>query len=70
VYHLSCLLRANPDTADEDAIERLLGQLGGGRAGETDAYEGRSVGGKVAHAHIIKNVVRGGCQCCVVPPGA
>lgn len=32
-------------------------------------YGGRSVGAKVAHAHIIGNVVKGGCQRCVVPEG-
>ncbi len=64
-------MRANPATADEDAIERLLVQLrnkdpdGGG-----GGYAGRSVGAKVAHAQVIKKAVRGGCQFCVVPDGA
>jgi len=70
VYHLSCLLRANPETADDATLKRLLDQLGSGNDGDADEYTGRSVGGKVAHAHIIKNVVRGGCQHCVVPEGA
>lgn len=31
---------------------------------EADGYGGRSVGGKVAHAHVIGNVVKGGCMVC------
>lgn len=49
-------------------------QLGYGNAAASDAddtgYTGRSVGGKVAHAHVVRNVVEGGCRCCVVPDGA
>ncbi|KAK5125176.1 hypothetical protein LTR85_000852 [Meristemomyces frigidus] len=71
VYHLSCLLRANPDTADEDAIEQLQTQLGRGSEDDDPAsYTGRSVGAKVAHAHIIKNIVQGGCRHCIIPDGA
>jgi hypothetical protein len=74
VYHLPCLLRANPDTADDTTVDRLMSQLGyGGSAAEDSdepAYTGRSVGGKVAHAHVVRNVVQGGCRCCVVPDGA
>jgi len=42
--------------------ERLQSQL----AADVDADEdtGRSVGAKVAHAHLIKNAVRGGCPVC------
>ncbi|TKA22337.1 hypothetical protein B0A50_08156 [Salinomyces thailandicus] len=69
VYHLTCLLRANPETEDEDKIERLLDQLGRGNS-DSDPYTGRSVGAKVAHAHIIKNVVQGGCRYCSIPDGA
>ncbi|KAK3718742.1 Vacuolar protein sorting-associated protein 41 [Vermiconidia calcicola] len=68
VYHLSCLLKANPETADADTIERLLSQLGNGNS--DDGYTGRSVGAKVAHAHVIKNVVKGGCRHCLIPEGA
>lgn len=64
VYHLSCLLRANPETNDEETIERLWSQLGTGEGGE-EGYSGRSVGAKVAHAHIIRSVVKGGCQHCI-----
>lgn len=74
VYHLPCLLRANPDTADDTTVERLMTQLGydSSAANDSDepAYTGRSVGGKVAHAHVVRNVVQGGCRCCVVPDGA
>ena len=70
VYHLSCLLKANPQTSNPDSVERLLSQLGT-RGGDDDpGYTGRSVGAKVAHAHIIKNVLRGGCRSCVIPEGA
>ncbi|KAK5173157.1 Vacuolar protein sorting-associated protein 41 [Saxophila tyrrhenica] len=69
VYHLSCILKANPDTSDPDTISRLLDQLGSG-ADDEGAYTGRSVGGKVAHAHVIKNIVRGGCAHCSIPEGA
>ncbi|KAI6904970.1 WD domain-containing protein, partial [Hortaea werneckii] len=69
VYHLTCILRANPDTDDEDKIDRLLEQLGRGD-NDGENYSGRSVGAKVAHAHIIKNVVQGGCRHCFVPEGA
>lgn len=31
---------------------------------------GRSVGAKVAHAHVIGNVVKGGCQRCGLAEGA
>lgn len=65
VYHLSCLLQANPETADSDAAETLQSQLA-----SDDGYSTRSVGAKVAHAHIIKNAIRGGCQTCVIPEGA
>ncbi|KAM0710031.1 hypothetical protein Q7P35_002393 [Cladosporium inversicolor] len=74
VYHLPCLLRANPDTDDDATVDRLMTQLGYGSSSAEDsdepAYTGRSVGGKVAHAHVVRNVVQGGCRCCVVPDGA
>jgi vacuolar protein sorting-associated protein 41 len=43
------------------AAERLRLQLA---ADADDHGESRSVGAKVAHAHIIKNVVREGCSKC------
>lgn len=39
---------------------------GGDSVDGEEIYTGRSVGGKVAHAHVINNVVRGGCRCCTV----
>ncbi|KAK6443607.1 Vacuolar protein sorting-associated protein 41 [Oleoguttula sp. CCFEE 5521] len=75
VYHLSCLLRAakdNPTTDDDEQIAQQLRQLGYGdaRPSEIQSYGGRSVGAKVAHAHVIGNVVQGGCRRCFVPAGA
>ena len=71
VYHLSCLLDANPDTHGSREAEDLLAQMHrAAEEGEDAGYGGRSVGAKVAHAHIIGNVVKGGCQRCVVPEGA
>ncbi|EME40045.1 hypothetical protein DOTSEDRAFT_74795 [Dothistroma septosporum NZE10] len=69
VYHLSCLLDANPDTNKKEA-DNVLDQLATAAKEDDGGYGGRSVGGKVAHAHIIKNVVRGGCQHCIIPEGA
>ena len=69
VYHLSCLLNCNPSTSDQKTIECLAAQLSGA-GNEDEGYGGRSVGAKVAHAHIIKNVIRGGCRHCFVPEGA
>ena len=65
VYHLSCLLRANRATNNPDTIEDLLSQLSSSNDGPDEGYYGRSVGAKMAHAHIIRNVVKGGCQHCV-----
>ena len=65
VYHLSCLLRANPATNNPDTIEQLLSQLSNSNDGPDEGYYGRSVGAKMAHAHIIRNAVKGGCQHCV-----
>ena len=66
VYHLSCLLKANPDTSNPATLQRLQNQLGyaAGDADEAGGYTGRSVGAKVAHAHIVRGVLRGGCRVC------
>lgn len=69
VYHLSCLLKANPETSDPDTVSRLLSQLGG-NTDDDGIYTSRSVGAKVAHAQIIKNVLRGGCQQCHILEGS
>ena len=64
VYHLSCLLarikEAQPDVAA--AAERLQASL----AADSGLDDSRSVGAKVAHAHIIRNVVKSGCYFCGV----
>jgi hypothetical protein len=63
VYHLSCLLdrikTSNPEMAE--AAERLQDAF---RSGEEADEFSRSVATKVAHAHIIKGVVRLGCVRC------
>ena len=67
VYHLSCLLKANPDTSDPATLQRLQNQLGyGATGGDADeaGYTGRSVGAKVAHAGVVRGVLRGGCRVC------
>lgn len=62
VYHLSCLLSTTSDDSTAAAAERLQAQL----AADADdtGYTGRSVGAKVAHAHIIRNAIKGGCPVC------
>jgi hypothetical protein len=73
VYHLSCLLDANPTTRGSREAEDLLAQMhraAEDHEAENEGYGGRSVGGKVAHAHLIGNVVKGGCQRCGIVEGA
>ncbi|CAK3968224.1 Vacuolar sorting-associated 41 [Lecanosticta acicola] len=72
VYHLSCLLNANPETQLDSSkeAEQLVEQLTVDDNDPGAGYSGRSVGGKVAHAHMIQNIIKGGCQHCVVPEGA
>ncbi|GAB7365841.1 hypothetical protein MBLNU230_g7173t1 [Neophaeotheca triangularis] len=88
IFHLPCLLDANPETADSAAADDLLRQmrrshesetadraddmgLAGATAGARGYGGGRpSVGAKVAHAHVIGNVVKGGCVACGVVEGA
>lgn len=66
VYHLSCLLAAHPDTRDSAEGRELLRQLESSRTEDADdGLGGRSVGAKVAHAHIIQNVLGAtGCAVC------
>ncbi|KAF1988165.1 hypothetical protein K402DRAFT_452894 [Aulographum hederae CBS 113979] len=75
VYHLSCLLdritSPSPSSSSPpppphilSAAERLRAQLER-NAGAGESYsDSRSVGAKVAHAHVIRSVVRGGCPVC------
>lgn len=74
VYHLSCLLDANPDTRGSKEAKDVIEQME--RVAEENAEEGavgfggRSVGAKVAHAHVIGKVVKEGCRRCGVVEGA
>lgn len=79
IFHLPCLLDSNAETADSDAADDLLRQMGRGHEhhGAGEGSEGASVGlgrlsvgAKVAHAHVIGNVVKGGCVACGVVEGA
>jgi vacuolar protein sorting-associated protein 41 len=67
VYHLSCLLamRSSGDS-DSDTSAALAKRLAAQYASEDEggAYSSRSVGAKVAHAHIIGNAIRGRCPVC------
>lgn len=74
VYHLSCLLDANPEMKGskeaEDVIEQMERVAEENTAEGAVGYGGRSVGAKVAHAHVIGKVVREGCRRCGVVDGA
>ncbi|TKA47811.1 hypothetical protein B0A49_13388, partial [Cryomyces minteri] len=67
VYHLSCLLScASPtDPSATATAETLQSQMAARDDG--DGYTARSVGAKVAHAHIVRNAIKDGCPVCVVP---
>jgi hypothetical protein len=63
VFHLSCLVSGIEDPAIAATAERLQAQL----AADMDDQGGsRSVGAKVAHAHVIKSIVGAGCPRCKV----
>ena len=67
VFHLSCLLERIKERQPEmgDAVERLQNSLRRDGREQDEGYGGtRSVGSKVAHAHIIRQVVREGCVRC------
>jgi hypothetical protein len=59
VFHLSCLL---PKTSVTPEVAKLLQQQLAGDPRE--AYWSRSVGAKVAHAHLIRRAVGSGCVVC------
>jgi hypothetical protein len=63
VYHLSCLIAGLRDPVLISAAERLQAQL---TASSKEPGDTRSVGAKMAHAHIIKNIVGNGCPRCHV----
>ncbi|KAF2084578.1 vacuolar assembly protein-like protein [Saccharata proteae CBS 121410] len=60
VYHLSCLLSSSSSSSAEAASDlqaRFAADAEGG-------FTGRSVGAKVAHAHLIRSAIDGGCPVC------
>ncbi|KAK0650344.1 Vacuolar protein sorting-associated protein 41-like protein [Lasiodiplodia hormozganensis] len=59
VYHLSCLLDAAGSGSSASAASMLQAQFA-----EDPDTSSRSVGGKVAHAHLIRNAISGGCPVC------
>jgi hypothetical protein len=61
VFHLSCLL---PKTSASASVAATLQQQLASDALEGEGRWTRSVGAKVAHAHVIKNAVGRGCVVC------
>lgn len=61
VFHLSCLL---PKTSASASVAATLQKRLAADAQEGSGYWGRSVGAKVAHAHVIKSAVGRGCVVC------
>lgn len=68
IYHLSCLLDAITDPDTIAAADRLKKQLRTDEALE-DAGFTRSVGAKVAHAHVLRSIVGEGCKVCMHDDG-
>ncbi|KAJ4987299.1 putative vacuolar assembly protein [Stagonosporopsis vannaccii] len=61
VFHLSCLL---PKTSASASVAATLQQQLANDALESGGRWSRSVGAKVAHAHVIKSVIGRGCVVC------
>ncbi|KAF1970390.1 hypothetical protein BU23DRAFT_538104 [Bimuria novae-zelandiae CBS 107.79] len=61
VFHLSCLL---PKTSASASVAATLQQRLASDAAEDGGRWSRSVGAKVAHAHVIKRAVGKGCVVC------
>ncbi|ORY15895.1 vacuolar assembly protein-like protein [Clohesyomyces aquaticus] len=61
VFHLSCLL---PKTSASASVAAQLQAQLASDAQDGGGFSGRSVGGKVAHAHVIRNAVGKGCVVC------
>lgn len=61
VFHLSCLL---PKTSASASVAATLQQQLASDALESGGRWSRSVGAKVAHAHVIKSAVGRGCVVC------
>ena len=61
VYHLSCLL---PKTSASASVAASLQARLAADAGDDGYGSSRSVGAKVAHAHVIRSAIRDGCPVC------
>lgn len=61
VYHLSCIISTLDDDVAIATAKRLQAQLS---VTEDEQGDTRSVGAKVAHAHMIKAIVAKGCLHC------
>ncbi|KAF2728266.1 hypothetical protein EJ04DRAFT_581471 [Polyplosphaeria fusca] len=61
VFHLSCLL---PKTSASASVAAQLQETLARDAADGGGYWGRSVGAKVAHAHVIRSAVGRGCVVC------
>ncbi|EKG12097.1 hypothetical protein MPH_10808 [Macrophomina phaseolina MS6] len=59
VYHLSCLLESAGSGSSASAASMLQAQFA-----EDPDTSSHSVGAKVAHAHLIRNAISGGCPVC------
>ncbi|KAF2758213.1 hypothetical protein EJ05DRAFT_452890 [Pseudovirgaria hyperparasitica] len=65
VYHLTCLLDQLPgSSATAEAAQAMQQRLAASVDADDISFSSRSVGAKVAHAHIIRSVVREGCPVC------
>ncbi|GME22047.1 Vacuolar protein sorting-associated protein 41-like protein [Neofusicoccum parvum] len=63
VYHLSCLLESAGSSSSASAASMLQAQFA-----EDPDTSSHSVGAKVAHAHLIRNAISGGCPVCAEIP--
>lgn len=61
VFHLACLLSKIDDLETAAAAKSLQARLA---SDSTDDAGDRSIGGKVAHAFIIRSAIKGGCPLC------
>lgn len=61
VFHLSCLLSKVDGSETAAAAESLQARLA---SDATNDMGDRSISGKVAHAFIIRNAIKGGCPLC------
>lgn len=61
VYHLTCIIAALDDPQAITVAERLQAQM---KRNDEEVMESRSVGAKMAHAHMIRSIVGRGCPHC------